>query len=279
MPQAQHKNYVAYRQPLALIKKIIDMEIIQEFAKIGIDKFEDAAAIFKLSLKYFQEIKENKYSSENVDMAEGLLDKMISIANYFEIDGSIINELEAASKNFSAQIVSKNEQAKMLWFNKVIAASMKFYNAMQNYEPEDDLSYGTFQPIKSDKIAISIKISEAIKLINDSEILTKGVKDKLTNSLNNVISELNKPSTNWNTYFSKISYVIIFLGSLGSIAGGVAGVENLLSSRKKLEEANLEVQKTSTSISNTDIKEVFVIKNDIRIESSNLLKLEEKKDN
>lgn len=254
-------------------------EIIQKFIDIGIDTFEDAEAIFRLSTKYFQEIKESEYNIENSTLAEGLINKMVAISENFELEGSIIPELNSASSSFISAMGQRNQtkEVKSQSFNKIFSVSMKFYNAMLKEKPKSNYTFGPFQPNKSDKTIITLKISEAIEIIRNSDILTEKVKNKLTEMLNSVISELNKTKTNWNTYFKNINYTIMFLGSLGSIAGGVAGTQQILDSQEKLKQANIEVEKSSINISKKDIKEVFVINDNIKIDTKETLKLEKKK--
>ena len=83
-----------------------------------------------------------------------------------------------------------------------------------------------------------------VSIRHNSEILTDKAKKKLIDTLNLVLAELHKPTTNWNTYFKNVGYSIMLLGSLGSIAGGAVGVKQLNDSKKKLEEANQEVQQS-----------------------------------
>ena len=253
-------------------------EFIEKFISIGVDKFEDAEAIFRLTSKYFSEIKEGKYASENSTLVEGLLNKMVSIAEYFDLDETLINELEQTSKSFVSVFGQSNiaVQSKLSPFNKAFSVSMKFYNAMVKIKPKANLDFGPFKLNISDKQAITLKISEAIDIISKSEILTDKAKKRLIDNLNAVLAELHKPTTNWNTYFKNVGYSIMLLGSLGSIAGGAVGVKQLQDSKKKLEEANQEVQQSSVSISKQDIKEVFVINDKMSIDAKESFKIEQK---
>lgn len=254
-------------------------DFIQEYMNIGVDTFEDADAIFKLSTKYFQIIKESEYDPENTTLSEGLIDKMITISNNFELEETLIKELEGASRSFISAISQSNvnKSSKTHTFNKMFSVSMKFHNAMVKIKPKNDYVFGPFQPDKSDKTLITLKISEAIEIIRDSEILTEKVKNKLTEMLNSVISELNKPKTNWNIYFKNIGYTIMFLGTLGSIANGAAGIQQIIKSQEKLKEANNEVQKTSVNVSRKDIKDVFIINENVKINTTETLKIENTK--
>lgn len=254
-------------------------DFIEQYIAIGIDSFEDAEAIFKLSSKYLTEIKESGYDNESSTFVEGLLNKMISIAEHFELDESLIQEIEGVSKNFIAVFnqPNQNTQGKLPHFNKAYSVAMKFYNAMVKTKPKSNVNFGPFKPNLSDKDAITLKISEAIDIISKSDILTDKVKKKLTDSLNSVISELHKPTTNWNVYFKNVGYAVMLLGSLGSIVGGAAGYEQIMESKEKLEQANDEVQQSSISISKKDIKEAFIISENVKIDVKETLQIEAKK--
>lgn len=171
---------------------------------------------------------------------------MVSIAEYFELDENLITELEQVSKSFVSVFgqTNVNTQPKLAPFNKAFSVAMKFYNAIVKIKPKANLDFGPFKPNLSNKQAITLKISQAIELISNSEILTDKAKKKLIDTLNLVLAELHKPTTNWNTYFKNVGYSIMLLGSLGSIAGGAVGVKQLNDSKKKLEEANQEVQQS-----------------------------------
>ena len=253
-------------------------DLIEEYLKIGADSFEDAEAIFRLLSKYFLKIKENDYDNEDSALVEGLLNKMVTIGESFELDESLIKEIESVSNNFVSIFGNPNHTPaqKLPHFNKAFSVSMKFYNAMVKLKPKPNLDFGPFKPTISDKQAITLKISQAIELINKSEILTDKAKKKLVDNLNKVISELHKPTPNWNTYFKSVGYSIMLLGSLGSIASGAVGVKLLQESKKKLEEANLEVQQSSLSISKQDVKEAFVINKQMTIVAKETLKIENK---
>lgn len=253
---------------------INETEYLLEYMKIGVDSFQDAEDIFLLTTKYFNELKEEDYNIENATLAEGFINKMMSIALFFDLDEEIINSLETSNKNFIANIAGANKNAKIQFYNKVIAASMKFHNSMVALKPKNQLNFGTFQPQKSDKSLITLKISEAIEMINSSEILTDKVRSKLTEMLDSVISELHKPKTDWGVYFTKVNYVIMFLGSLGSIASGGTGINQLYETKAKLEEANTEFQSSSLSLSKKDIKDVFVLNDNLKIDPKETLKIE-----
>lgn len=255
----------------------MEEELIEKFISIGVDSFEDAESIFRLTTKYLSDIKEVDYNSEQSTLVEGLLNKMISISEYFDLDETLINEIEQTSKNF-VSIFGQNTTVanKLPHFNKAFSVSMKFYNAMVKTKPKANLDFGPFKPNLSDKQVISLKITQAIEIITNSEMLTEKAKKRLIDSLNSVLSELHKPTTNWNVYFKNMGYSIMLLGSLGSIAGGAVGVKQLMDGKEKLEEANQEVQQSSISISKKDLKDVFVINEQMTIDAKESLRIETK---
>lgn len=255
----------------------LEQEFIEKYIAIGVDSFEDAESIFKLTSSYLLEIKGENFDSGKSTFVEGLLHKMISIAEHFELDETLITEIENVSKNFVNVFSQNNSAAKIPHFNKAFSVSMKFYNAMVKLKPKANLDFGPFKPSVCDKEAITLKISQAISLINASPLLSEKAKKRLVENLSNVIAELHKRNPNWSNYYKNVGYSIMLLGSLGSIASGALGVNELLESKKILEEANSEVQHSSTSITRKDIKEAFVINENILIDAKESLKILETK--
>jgi hypothetical protein len=120
---------------------------------------------------------------------------------------------------------------------------------------------------------------EAIELINGTELINKKTKDRLIDSLNNVITELNKPTTDWNFYFKKVTHTILLLGALTSIGSDAIGIASIIESKEKLEEANKHLEKTSVTLNYQDIKEVFVINDQTKLEQGKVLSLNKPKKN
>ena len=123
-------------------------DLIEEYLKIGADSFEDAEAIFRLLSKYFLKIKENDYDNEDSALVEGLLNKMVTIGESFELDESLIKEIESVSNNFVSIFGNPNHTPaqKLPHFNKAFSVSMKFYNAMVKLKPKPNLDFGPFKP-------------------------------------------------------------------------------------------------------------------------------------
>lgn len=256
----------------------MEEDLIEEFINIGSDSYEDAEALFRLTTKYLKNIKDDSYDIESMTFVEGLLDKMATIADNFELDDQLITALEKTAQAFTQVASTPNQKHEPIvqHFNKIYAVSMKFHNSMVKIRPKKDSNLGPFQPSKADKVTITSKITEAIQLINDSEILTDKVKKKLTDRLNKVLSELHKSNSNWNTYFQQVGYCIVFLGTISTIASGATDITQLIESRNKLEEANTSIEKSSVNISREDIKEVFIIDDTVKIDTTKTLQLKEK---
>lgn len=259
----------------------MDENFIEEFMNIGVDTFEDANAIFKLSSKYFLEIKKEEYKSEHSTLAEGLMNKMIAIGENFELNNVLLKELAQTSAGFAAVFSNPNQTLaqKLPHFNKAFSSSMKFYNAMLKEKPKYDIDFGPFKPSKSDKTNIVIKIMEAIDLINESDLINQKARDRIIDSLNKVISELNKPTTNWDLYFKRISHTILLLGAFTTIAKDTVGIAKIIETKEKLEEANSHLEKTSITVNYNDIKEVFIINEQVLLEQGKVLSLNKPEEN
>ncbi|MEG9329231.1 hypothetical protein V6B16_14925 [Salinimicrobium catena] len=253
-------------------------ELLQEFLSIGNNTQEDAESIFRLTTHYLNELKAEEYDPEHATLLEGLVNKMVTICSNLSFDENNLSaDLEKNVQTLMAQIgaANKNKNAIILYYNKVFSDTMKFYNLILKHKPKETINIGPFKPNNSDKTKIAFKITEAIELINNSTILKDKIKKKLTSRLTQVITELNNPKTNWNTYFNSVSQTIVLLGALGSIASGSEAAKSLLDSKSKLEEANEEVQKSSITISERDLKEVFVFDETKELNTSHILQLED----
>ena len=253
-------------------------EILKEFISIGTESVEDAQAIFLMTTKYLDELKTEKYNPEFATLTEGLMSKIIVISQNFGFENDIIAQMESDLANFISIISTQrnnNPEAVVQYYNKIYSDTMKFYSLVLKTEPKNSMTIGPFKPDNSDRVKISINISEAIELIRNSPILKDKVKNNLIDKLNQVITELNNPKTNWNIYFKNIGGSIMMLSAFASLISGTESAKNLLESKQKLEEANNEIEKTSITLSQKDLNEVFIFDEKKYLNTSNIIQLEE----
>lgn len=235
-------------------------EILKQFIGIGTESQEDAEAIFLITTSYLDELKNEKYNPEFATLTEGLISKMIVISQNLSFDEGFITSMENELANFISVICTpnKNLQNIILSYNKVYSNTMKFYNYVLKLKPKTSLNIGPFKPENSDRTKITLKISDAIELIKNTSILKDSAKSNLIEKLNQVITELNNPKTDWNIYFRNIGNSIMLLSAFASLISGTESAKNLLESKSKLEEANNDVEKSSITLSQKDLSEVFI---------------------
>lgn len=253
-------------------------EILKEFRKIGTESQEDAEAIFIITTKYLDELKTEKYNAEFGTLTEGLINKMIVISQNFGFDDSFIVSMENDLTNFIITINDYNKDTTKIvqFYNKVYSNTMKFYNFVLKLKPKNNINFGPFKPDNSDRTKITLKISEAIELIRNSTVLKDSAKNNLVDKLSQVITELNNPKTNWNIYYRNISNSIMMLSAFASLISGTESAKNLLESKQKLEEANEDVERTSITISQKDLTEVFIFDEKKYLSGGSIILLEEK---
>jgi hypothetical protein len=253
-------------------------ELLKEFISIGTDTQEDAEAIFLITTNYLDELKTEKYNAEFATLTEGLVSKMIVISQNFSFDDSFITAMENNLINFINVISAPNKNMPniILYFNKVYSDTMKFYNYVLKLKPKTSINIGPFKPENSDRTKITLKISEAIDLIRNTSILKDSAKNNLVEKLTQVITELNNPKTDWNIYFRNIGNSIMLLSAFASLISGTESAKNLLESKSKLEEANNDVEKTSITLSQKDLSEVFIFDEKKYLNGGTTILLEEK---
>ena len=253
-------------------------QILSEFISIGTETQQDAELIFLMTSKYLDELKKENYSPTFATLLEGFINKMVVISDNLGFGENLNNQMEADITNFLQTINTSpvNELNIINYYNKVYSSTMKFYNFVTKLKPKETVEVGPFKPNNSDKSKITLTISEAIELINNSKILTDKIKKNLIEKLTDVISELNNPKTNWNVYYRQMGNVINLLGAIGTIAGASVEVYNITQSKEKLEDANKILQVTSITLSDKDLKEVFIVNENPKLNISKILQLNEK---
>ena len=254
-------------------------QILSEFISIGTETQQDAELIFLMTSKYLDDLKKENYNPIFATLLEGFINKMIVIGDNLGFGENLNAQMEADIVNFLS-VISANpitEVNAITYYNKLYSSTMKFYNYASKLKPKETVDIGPFKPNNSDKSKITLTISEAIELINNSKILTDKIKKNLIEKLTDVISELNNPKTNWNVYYRQIGNVINLLGAIGTIAGASVEVYNITQSKEKLEEANKILQVTSITLSDKDLKEVFIVNENPKLNISKILQIEEKK--
>ena len=253
-------------------------DILEQYKAIGSQNISDAEAIFELTSEYLGEIKTQGYKHEFATFVEGLIDKIVVIAENLELDENLIEHISNTEAEFISVINNPNTTvvARTSSFNKLFSAVMKFHNQASRLKSKDSGQIGPFQPNNSDKLGISQRISQAIDMIERSEFLTAKVKGDLIDKLSKVIAELHNPKTNWSVYYQNISNAIVLIGALTSIAVDSIAISELFETKQKLEQANETLQRTSLTYSVKDIKEVFIINETPLISPTITYRLEEK---
>lgn len=139
-------------------------------------------------------------------------------------------------------------------------------------ERSESLSLGGFfDPSTSNKLKATQLISEAIKCVKESELLSEKTKKEIIIHLETAIEEFEKPTSNGSTIFGKLKEAVFILGALGSLAGGVTGVLALNQAKEKLEEASQVIGDTSININYQTICDIFQSETNIEIRPESIL--------
>lgn len=250
-------------------------------------KFNDFQAAFYYIKSYTENFEDDNYEFKSLINLRGLIDKFLQFGQPIEKEmaqyqSNLFNateKLESHSYKFKRGKVKEDTIQKsfqdfhtslLLVYNKI-----SFYLRKNEPDPEHLDFSGLFSYDTSNKKLAINYILEALELIKIDPTITDTSKERILAYLNDTISELSNPKSNWTQWHSKLAEVLIVIGTLGSIVSGIASGSNLLKAKDKLEAAKETIVKTSLNLNYQNIQETFVIEKNISIENNQIIVITE----
>lgn len=254
-------------------------DLFEKYMDIGNDTFEDAKSLVQLAVEALNQFRDSEFDRKHSGFLSGLLNKMAIIASNFKAEEAkaLIVELRDEQNDFISIFSSRTLDLddKVSQFNEMYKLCMRF-NDLILQEKKDNLNFGPVNFDIVDKGIVATKILETISLIQKCDSLTEKCKQKLVGKLNETLTQLYSPQTDWGKYIKDVGYVIMVLGAIGDFSGGLISVkEHIDKAKYKLEEANIEVQKSSYSVSKQSISDIFVLDDTTKIDPSDNFLLKE----
>ena len=261
----------------------MELNSLNDFLVLDERKFDDFQSAFEYIKKYIADYQQNDFNPEKISDLEGLIDKFLQFGTPIknEISGLSSQLLGSATKFLDYVHKYKTSGSSEMTFQKryqdfysnfltaynKISFFLRFNNPDNEYLNFDGLiSYD----ICNKRTAKSL-IEDAIELIKEDLNISQKSKDNILNYLTDAINELTNPKSNWNKIWSRMTEVIIVLGTLGAIISGVDAGHNLLAAKNKLEKAKDTIVKTSININYFNIEQTFVINQNIAIEDNKII--------
>jgi hypothetical protein len=234
------------------------IELLDRFNKSDF-KFDMCSQVDNVVSKLLQFGSENKDLSEDISSIKKKLQSLIEKAWEYHRGTLSTKQLD-------------------FYFHHLITPVTSFYTKMnktiRSQVKDEHLDFnGMFIYDNSNKRLVIDLLTDVIDLIDTDPIISTKSKNKLKKHLNDCITELVNPKSNWSFFFSRIAETTIILGSLGSIAGGIAATSNLFEAQEKVEEAAKTVVNTSVNINYNNVQDIFNIDENIRIENNKVIML------
>ena len=244
------------------------------------DSFQKAFYYIK---DYIEAFKDNNFEFQMIADLEGLIDKFLQFGEPIKSEISTISldlikhlqKLRDDSHNYESSTVTDTsiQNHYQDFYSSFLLAYNKISLYLRENRIEDEhldfdglISYN----ISNKRTAISL-IEEAIELVKTDSNISEKSKQTILKYLTDTINELLSPQSNWNTIWSRMSEVMIVLGTLGAIISGVDAANNLLSAKSKLENAKDIIIKTSINLNYYNIEQTFEINKNIAIENNKLV--------
>lgn len=261
---------------------------------------DDTDVIFDYYLGYFHNLSVKNFPHDELIKLRGIAEKFLKCVNHVTyVEKGIILDLESLidkfikefkyyrslKDSFTGKLFNSRVNKRLLSLQDILeeiySLSMQLINKSIEsikYKSSSNLKLDDFyHPEKSNKDSIKKLIKEAISLIEEDKTLKDKTKKQLVDYLEKVLKSLNRNYTNWSSVIGNIKEVIIVLAALVAIAEPIAS--HLSQAKKKLEETDVIIQRTSININYNSINETFNIENVEKLEqfNSNILLLNESK--
>ncbi|MHB1050647.1 MAG: hypothetical protein ACYC09_11240 [Bacteroidota bacterium] len=229
------------------------MELLEYFSLDSSDE-SNISPIFTFVKSNCDKWYDNIFSIDNYPTMEGVLDKYLHMASFYEFQGKskLLKTAQTLFKSikpsFHGEIgksaADKNEKIYLQLSSILIKIFIEIQNSL-NTSQKSSVFSRLYIPQFSNKQKALELIQDAINVINADEHLPSKLKSALISHLTSCLELLKLENTNWKSFWGSIKESLLILGAIGSIASGIQGVQSIIEAKSKIEQASQVIETTS----------------------------------
>jgi hypothetical protein len=173
---------------------------------IGVKTYKDARDFALLSLDYFENLKNKKYTVHEATFVEAIFTKIALFSKNLELNTidnkSIQNNVKEFIDEISKAEESRNTERLIMVFNRLYSSIHNFFDLIKDleYYKDRDYSTGPFNPDKSNRKEIIHHLDKTIEILGNDSYLTNILKEELIIKINRIISLLEGNEVSWSLF-------------------------------------------------------------------------------
>lgn len=256
------------------------IESVQDYLTYPVRVPSDVDVLFRFLRTYFEGLLNRQYNTAIVANVEPVTDRFLTaVGRFMELDEDTLGRLKNLaeellnvslgfladdhvhdSSSFSSFVLRATRSVlagnprRRSWertfhlSTRLHTALVEVYNRFSVSQSASahhlDL-YDFFLPDLSDKQSAAALIQEAISILEKDETLSISARKRIVVHLRRAIDEIEKPKSDWATFFGNMKEVVIVLGAVGSMVGGYCALRTAC---EKIEEATRVIERTSINV-------------------------------